>query len=288
MTIYVHTGKLLDISRSENATTLRIEGLEKQVWIHELQKSLIKDLKIGEKLTLQLRPGRFYDFLKSVEWGEAVSQPPSARVSEGAAVTPKPPPKPDEITVSEPKLPDSIPELQQFILVTHEALKIYRTKLDAVNRLNVAQAIRNRTLEDGQKVGTALLWAEAKLGELLSQIPRKPIADSSSKGRIGGSERSLPEGITYKQSHYAQQLAEHKDLIEETIKEAVESEDIPTRTQVLQKVKMQEAPAKPEPLPREQWKDCGQFDCPVCKESYRLLHLSEGRHKLESVKVIEK
>lgn len=52
------------------------------------------------------------------------------------------------------------------------------------------------------------MWAERKLGELLKEIPKpKPIrkADGSLDGTIG----TLPNGITKKQSHYAQTLADH-------------------------------------------------------------------------------
>jgi len=46
-----------------------------------------------------------------------------------------------------------------------------------------------------------------------------------------GSKPSLPDGITHKQSHYAQTLADHPQEIDEVIKEARENEDIPTRSQ---------------------------------------------------------
>ncbi len=46
-------------------------------------------------------------------------------------------------------------------------------------------------------MGEAVLWAEAKLGELL-----KPLADPTAS-RAG--RRQLPEGVTHKQSHEAQQ-----------------------------------------------------------------------------------
>jgi len=54
-------------------------------------------------------------------------------------------------------------------------------------------------------MGEALLWAEAKLGELLKDYP------SHVGSKIGkrGTEKSLPNGITHKQSHFAQTLADH-------------------------------------------------------------------------------
>jgi len=47
----------------------------------------------------------------------------------------------------------------------------------------------------------ALLDAESKIGELLKNIKTKPITDSAT-GRTIGSEKSLPTGISKKQSHF--------------------------------------------------------------------------------------
>lgn len=44
---------------------------------------------------------------------------------------------------------------------------------------------------------------------------------------------TVSEGITKKQSHYAQTLADNIDTIEEVIKEAKDKEEIPTRYDVL-------------------------------------------------------
>ena len=53
----------------------------------------------------------------------------------------------------------------------------------------------------------------------------------------GGRKLSLPKGISHKQSHYFQTLAENKDVIEQVKKEAKENDDLPTRTEVLRIVK---------------------------------------------------
>lgn len=60
----------------------------------------------------------------------------------------------------------------------------------------------------------AVLAAETKLGELLK---------SSSKGTFKkGGEKSLPEGISKKDSHYAQALADNKPIVEQVKKEAMQ------------------------------------------------------------------
>lgn len=98
------------------------------------------------------------------------------------------------------------------------------TKVEAIDRLQLAQDIREKAVEDGQRMGEALLYAEAKLGQLLKEMTEgKPKHHPS----VSGSVVSLPEGITHKQSHFAQTLASHPEEIEEAIREARENEDIP-------------------------------------------------------------
>jgi len=72
------------------------------------------------------------------------------------------------------------------------------------------------TSTGGRKVtlpeGITLLYAEAKMGDLLSKIP--PIYVTSTDGsHVPKQLKSLPEGITHKQSHIAQKIAE-RDITE--------------------------------------------------------------------------
>lgn len=88
-----------------------------------------------------------------------------------------------------------------------------------IDKLKIAQEVRDQTVEDGQRVAEAVLWAEAKMGELLKAIEPKPMPDGSGKGTFGGREKTFPEGITKKQSHEAQQLADNPEQIREVIQE---------------------------------------------------------------------
>lgn len=98
-----------------------------------------------------------------------------------------------------------------------------------IDKLKIAQEVRDQTVEDGQRVAEAVLWAEAKLGELLKGIDK---SDSRLRGSTKGTtvKPTLPEGITKKQSHEAQQLADNPEEIREVIQEARDNEDIPIRS----------------------------------------------------------
>ena len=78
----------------------------------------------------------------------------------------------------------------------------------------MAEAARKAALQDGQDAGTAVIYAEAKLGELLAAIPNKPKPDGSPRGTFGGSEKSLPTGISKRTSHQAQTLAKNPEKVE--------------------------------------------------------------------------
>jgi len=66
------------------------------------------------------------------------------------------------------------------------------------------EKIRTR-VSKSLKISTALLWAEARLGELLNKIDKK-------KSYTGFQQRNavLPPDINKKQSHYAQQLGKEE------------------------------------------------------------------------------
>ena len=68
---------------------------------------------------------------------------------------------------------------------------------------------KRRWTTDAQEVVTAVLHAKARLGELLK---------SSSKGTFKkGGEKSPPEGIDKKQSHYAQAFADSKSILKQVL-----------------------------------------------------------------------
>lgn len=134
--------------------------------------------------------------------------------------------------IEQPHLPATVDELQEYILVGRAKLKVYQAKINLINDLGLSKKVMDQALEDGQSVGEAILWAEAKLGELLKKVsPGKETAIP------GGNRKKLPEGITGKQSYRARLLADNQEIIEEVIREAKTEEDLPTRSAVFSKIK---------------------------------------------------
>ena len=79
----------------------------------------------------------------------------------------------NEIEINRPQLPDSIEDLTQFVLVGKAKLQAYMLKLQTVNKLSVAQEIRDQTLKEAQEISNAVIAAEQRIGELLLAIPEK-------------------------------------------------------------------------------------------------------------------
>jgi len=92
---------------------------------------------------------------------------------------------------------------------------VWRAKIRAIEKLNMAIAAKEAALEDGRNIGEAVLWAKAKLGELLSTT----VEPRGIKQKGGSTQRTtlptLPSGITKKQSHYYQQIHKNRDVVEE-------------------------------------------------------------------------
>jgi len=125
-------------------------------------------------------------------------------------------------------LPDTIEDLRKFILIAPEKLKSVRAEINAIKKAGLAKEVRDQKINEGQFIGEAILWAEAKLGGMLKDIPLSKKRSSSSKGTC-----SLPKGIDKKTSHKAQLLADNQDVIKEVVSQAKKNEDIPTKTAVL-------------------------------------------------------
>lgn len=89
-------------------------------------------------------------------------------------------------------------DLAEFVLVGKKALKAQRAKLEAIQAIEKGFAAKEAALSDTQDLAEVLLYAEARLGELIP--PLKYAKEIGSPGRT----YSLPEGVNKKQSHYAQ------------------------------------------------------------------------------------
>jgi ParB family chromosome partitioning protein len=140
------------------------------------------------------------------------------------------------------ELPATITGLHSFILIGKELLRAHRAKIRAIDKIDDAHAAKSAALSDGQDVAEVLLDAEAKLGELLAAIQPEFVTSTDGRQEVGYKKppkqtRSLPEGITHKESHQAQIIARHPDVIEQVKQKAREEDRLPTAQEVCRAIK---------------------------------------------------
>jgi len=131
-------------------------------------------------------------------------------------------------------LPTNINDLARFMLILPEKLKSVRAEISAINKLKLSKDVYNQKMEEARWLSGVSLDAFIKMGEFIKEIPK----DNPNKERIAGRGHSLAKmGITQKMSNQCQLLAEHKDIVERVKSEAVENDDLPTRTEALRQIK---------------------------------------------------
>lgn len=139
---------------------------------------------------------------------------------------------------------NTIEDLSRFVLVGREKLTSVRAAIRAIDKVQLAQEVRDQKMEEARMLSEALLDAETRLGEMTKTIPRSQgkRTDLEYKKHTDSADVKLPEtkasiieslGFTPKQVERFETLADNRDLVEQVKREARENDDIPTRTQVL-------------------------------------------------------
>lgn len=139
-----------------------------------------------------------------------------------------------ELTRHTQHLPATAEELHQFILVGKEKIKAHQAKIRAIEAVGLAETARKAALADAQDVATAVIYAEAKLGELLKAMPRQYPLGSP------GQTKTLPTGISKRTSHQAQTIAANPTAVETEIAQAISKGEIPTPDKVYKLIKQAE------------------------------------------------
>ena len=147
------------------------------------------------------------------------------------------------------QLPDTLEDLTQFVLVGKAKLDAYILKLRAINKLSVAQGIRDQTLKEAQEVSTALIAAEQRIGELLLAIPKQSGANNFSRDK----EKLKTKGETIKEMGYGkneasdyQRMAKNPEIVQKVVDEVIANGDLVTKSQVMKEIAEAKRQAKAE------------------------------------------
>jgi len=151
-------------------------------------------------------------------------------------------------------LPTTAEDLQKFILIGKESLKAQKAKIRAIEKANMALAAKEAALLDTQDIADILLDAEVKLGEMLEAIEPKYVG-SIPGTHVPKQEKTLPSGITKKQSHEAQELARNPEAVAEAKEEARKKGKVATSSDVIAKIRKKKPPKPKEEIISEEFKE---------------------------------
>lgn len=172
----------------------------------------------------------------------------------------------NNITTTKTSLPNTIEDLAKFVLVGREKLTAVRANIRAIDKLQLAEDVREQKKEEAQMLAEALIDAEVRIGDLLKQIPKASGGDRKSVKikndssvdfeKIETKKEAIERlGFNQKQAERFETLSSNKDIVEQVKAEARENEDIPTRTRVLQLVKEKTREERDNEYLREQFKE---------------------------------
>lgn len=153
-----------------------------------------------------------------------------------------------ELIVSrENTLPTTIDDLSKFVLIGREKLVAVRAEIRAIDKVGLAQEVREQKLREAQDIADAVLDAEVRIGELMSKVPKKQGFASSIRCNDAPNVETKKEvieraGFSTDQVKRFETMAAHPEIVEQAKAEAREKEEIVTRSSVLDMIHEQKTP----------------------------------------------
>lgn len=146
----------------------------------------------------------------------------------------------NELTTQTKQLPNTLPELSKFVLIGREKLTAVRAEIRAIEKVGLAQEVRQQKLEEAQAISEAVLDAEVKIGELMAKVPKQN-THNRAKNRPDTAVASKTDviheaGFTPKQVERFQTIAKHPEAVEQAKAEARENDEVVTRSAVMKKI----------------------------------------------------
>lgn len=152
----------------------------------------------------------------------------------------------NEITTVNNSLPTTIEDLSKFVLIGREKLVAVRAEIRAIQKVGLAQEVREQKLAEAQEIAEAVLDAEVRIGELMAQVPTQSKYNASKRQDNGvqsfHTKTSVIEqaGFTPKQVQRFETLAKHPEIVAQAKAEARENDDVVSRSLALTMIRNQE------------------------------------------------
>lgn len=157
------------------------------------------------------------------------------------------------IVSSENRLPATIEEIIKFALFGPDKLDSVRAELRAIKKVGLAHEVYEQKLQEAQEIAEVVLDSQAKLGELMREVPKAQgrRTDVTPIPNVGDKSKTKTEAIAEmlgmdavkdkkKVEHTIERfetLANHPEVVEQVKAEARERKELATRSDVLAKIK---------------------------------------------------
>jgi len=151
------------------------------------------------------------------------------------------------LTTQNTQLPATMDDLAKFVLIGRDRMAAVRAEMRAINRLGLAQEVREQKLGEAQQISEMVLDAEVKLGELIAEMPTAQGARTDvehSNNAVTKFEALKEIGFDKMQANRLETLAKHPEVVAQAKVEARENDDIVSRSFVLAKIKAKEKETK--------------------------------------------
>jgi len=138
-----------------------------------------------------------------------------------------------------PAVLDDVIEVFEFTDFKAKAWKILSSKL---GKLDEQTELYQSAIRSGQQWGIAALYAQKRMGEITKEMPHgKPIHKKYQPSSLPyGKEDKLKNiGIPLKKAHEAEQIAAHPDILDDVIESSTKRGEIPTKTAVLNAIRIE-------------------------------------------------
>lgn len=156
----------------------------------------------------------------------------------------------NSLVITQSNIPANFEDLSKFVLIGREKLCAVRAEIRAIEKVGLAQAVREQKLKEAQAISEAVLDAEVRIGELMREVPKTTNNNPNGKNQYGGgqsdsgvvltktkSEVIREAGFTPKQVERFQTLANHPEVVARAKAEAKANDDIVSRSAVLNMIK---------------------------------------------------
>ena len=148
------------------------------------------------------------------------------------------------IECSKAQLPDTLEDLTQFVLVGKAKLQAYLLKLKTVNKLSMAQSIRDQALQEAQEINEAVKAAEIRIGEILLAIPKatpnnNPFHENRDTSNLVKTKSEIASEMGYSKDDvsYYQQMAKNPEVVKAVLEEARVNGEVATKADVQKAIK---------------------------------------------------